>query len=179
MLHGLTRPTLVESRWARTLLFPALYFAQGVPWGFVSVGYVVMLTDLGLDDATIGALLGLAYLPWSFKFVAGPVLDRIPMLRIGRRRPVVMLAEFVMGGSLLGLLFVDPARDVTLTSAILFVHNACAALQDVAVDALAVDVLPEDERGRANSYMWAAKSAGIMIGGSFGTLVAWVGPWCS
>ncbi|MCA9494106.1 MAG: MFS transporter [Myxococcales bacterium] len=168
----MSRPTLVESRWARTLLFPALYFAQGVPWGFVSVGYVVMLTDLGLDDATIGGLLGLAYLPWSFKFVAGPVLDRIPMLRMGRRRPVVMLAEFVMGASLLGLLFVDPAHDVTLTSAILFVHNACAALQDVAVDALAVDVLPEEERGRANSYMWAAKSGGIMVGGSFGTLVA-------
>jgi PAT family beta-lactamase induction signal transducer AmpG len=166
------RPSLTADAWARRLLFPALYFAQGVPWGFVAVGYVVMLSDLGLDDAAIGAAVGLAYVPWSFKWVAGPILDRIPNLEIGRRRPVILLAELLMGASLLALLALDPATQLGATAAILFVHNAFAALQDVATDALAVDVLPEDERGRANSLMWAGKSAGTMVGGSLGTLLA-------
>jgi PAT family beta-lactamase induction signal transducer AmpG len=55
---------------------------------------------------------------------------------------------------------------------VLLAHNACAALQDVAVDALAVDVLEADERSRANGFMWAAKVVGIAVGGGAGTYFA-------
>lgn len=55
---------------------------------------------------------------------------------------------------------------------LLFVHNTFAALQDVAVDALAVDILPASERGTANSLMWAGKSGGIAVGGGAGTVLA-------
>ena len=48
----------------RFATFGALYFAQGVPWGFIAVGFVVFLTDLGLDNTAMGSALGLAYLPW-------------------------------------------------------------------------------------------------------------------
>ena len=37
---------------------------------------------------------------------------------------------------------------------------------DVAIDALAVSVLPEDERGSANGFMFAGASIGQAIGGS-------------
>ena len=37
---------------------------------------------------------------------------------------------------------------------------------DVAIDALAVSVLPEDERGTANGFMFAGASIGQTIGGS-------------
>jgi len=40
------------------------------------------------------------------------------------------------------------------------VHNAFAATQDVAIDALAVDVLRQDERGLANGFMFAGASIG-------------------
>ena len=46
-----------------------------------------------------------------------------------------------------------------LVGAILFAHNTFAAMQDVATDALAVDVLPADERGKANSARQQATSA--------------------
>ena len=45
-------------------------------------------------------------------------------------------------------------------------HNAFGATQDVAIDALAVSVLPEDERGSANGFMFAGASIGQTIGGS-------------
>jgi PAT family beta-lactamase induction signal transducer AmpG len=163
---------LAESRTSRLLVLGALYLAQGVPWGFMGVGYVLFLTDRGLDNAAIGDAVGLAYLPWSFKLLAGPPLDRAPATRLGRRTPFIVGAQLAMALSLLALGAVDASAHLRLASAILFVHNAFAALQDVATDALAVDVLPADERGRANSVMWASKSAGVALGGGGGTLVA-------
>jgi PAT family beta-lactamase induction signal transducer AmpG len=165
-------PTLTDDRRLRLAAFTALYFAQGVPWGFISTGYVVLLADLGLDNATVGAAIGLAYLPWSFKILWGPLLDAVPPLRIGRRRPFVIAAELLMGLTLLALWGVDPRTQLPLVSALLFLHNTAASLQDVAVDALAVDLLEEDERGRANSSMWAGKSLGVVLGGGGGTVFA-------
>src|SRR5688572_12420366 len=92
---------LSESRLLRLLTFGALYFAQGVPWGFISVGYVVLLADQGLDNTAIGKAMALAYLPWSFKVLWGPLLDAVPALRIGRRRPFIIASELLMGFTIL------------------------------------------------------------------------------
>jgi PAT family beta-lactamase induction signal transducer AmpG len=174
---GAMRPVLSESRALRLTFFPALYLAQGLPWGFVSVGFGVLLADAGLDSTAIGAALGLAYLPWSFKVLWGPLLDAVPPLRIGRRRPFVVFAEALMGLTLLALGAVDPKTGLPLASALLFLNNTFASLQDVATDALAVDVLHEDERGRANALMWAGKSLGVSIGGGGGLLLAKDAGW--
>ena len=47
----------------------------------------------------------------------------------------------------------------------ILIHTVFNALQDVAVDALAVDLLADNERGRANGLMYASKYFGGMIGG--------------
>jgi len=164
--------TLTDHKGLRLGTLSSLYFAQGVPWGFISVGYSVLLADLGLGATEIGAAMGLAYLPWSFKVLWGPLLDAVPPLRIGRRRPFIVFAELMMGVSLLGLLLVDPRTDLGWVAAILFVNNTFASLQDVAVDALAIDILPDDEKGRANALMWSGKSLGVVAGGGGGLLVA-------
>ncbi len=46
-----------------------------------------------------------------------------------------------------------------------FTHNIFASLQDVATDALAVDILPDEEQGQANGMMWACKLVGYGGGG--------------
>lgn len=163
---------LSESRLLRYLFFGILYLAQGLPWGFIGTGYVIFLADQGLGSEQIGWLVGLAYVPWSFKIVFGPLIDKFPSKRWGRRRHFIIVAELLMGLSLLALIPLNPASQLELVAVVLFLHNTFAALQDVAVDALAVDLLSEEERGTANSIMWAGKSAGVVIGGGGGTLVA-------
>lgn len=165
-------PSLSRSRAWRFITFGALYLAQGLPFGLIAVGYLVLLSDAGRSNEEIGAALAWAYIPWSFKIIWGPLLDRMPATRFGRRRPFVVLSELVMGATLLALLFFDPKKDLDAILVVFVIHSTFAALQDVASDALAVDVLPEEERGRANSIMWACKSAGVAIGGGGGTLFA-------
>jgi MFS transporter, PAT family, beta-lactamase induction signal transducer AmpG len=164
--------TLVASRLTRLVVLGALYFAQGIPWGFIAVGYVVFLTDQGASNTAVGSALALAYVPWSFKWLLGPFIDRFPSRRFGRRRPYIVVAEFLMGATLLTLVAIDPAHRLDLVGVALFAHNSFAALQDVATDALAIDVLPLEERGKANSITWASKSAGVVVGGGGGTVFA-------
>ena len=171
---------LSESRFLRLFTFSALYFAQGVPWGFISVGYVVFMADQGLSNSEVGEATALAYTPWTFKFLAGPFLDWLPIGRwgFGRRRPYIIGAEFMMGASLMYLGFIgDLKAHLTLLTGVLFVHNSFAALQDVASDALAVDLLSAEERGLANSLMWASKVLGVSVGGGAGVYLAKLIGW--
>ena len=52
-----------------------------------------------------------------------------------------------MMATLLVAMPVNFATELGLFTAIILVHNAFGATQDVAIDALAVNVLPEHERG--------------------------------
>jgi len=61
---------------------------------------------------------------------------------------------------------VNIVTELGLFTLIILVHNAFGATQDVAIDALAVNVLPEGERGLANVFMFAGASIGQAIGGS-------------
>ncbi len=53
---------------------------------------------------------------------------------------------------------------LVFVAGIFFLHNAFTSLQDVATDALAVDILEESERGRVNGFMWGSKLFGITAG---------------
>jgi MFS transporter, PAT family, beta-lactamase induction signal transducer AmpG len=150
---------------ARLGLFAGLYFAQGVPWGFVTVALMVRLATLGTGPAALGQIGSIALLPWIGKPLVGLLVDRVSSARFGRRRPYVLAAEAGMALSLFALAFADPLADHARFAALLFAHNLFAVLQDVGTDALAIDVLPEHERGRANGFMTAGKFLGVLVGG--------------
>jgi PAT family beta-lactamase induction signal transducer AmpG len=70
----------------------------------------------------------------------------------------------------LGLLKTDYLDDLSwgliVLTGVFFVHNWFAATQDVAIDALAVNVLKPEERGLANGVMFAGAYSGQAVGGS-------------
>lgn len=154
-----------SGRAKRLALFGALYFAQGVPYGFVTVALPIYLASRA-EQAAISSLVALVLLPWSVKWLAGPVIDRFTVRRFGRRRPWILLAQAGMAASMLVLVGVDPIDARGTFIVILLAHNLFAALQDVATDAWAVDVVPPHERGAAQSVMFGAKYAGIAVGGA-------------
>ena len=169
--------TLVDSYRARVITLSALYVAQGVPWGFITVTMVTFLAAEGADAGDLAYLLTLGTLPWSFKFLWGPIIDRFQIPEFGRRRPWILIAQTGMVALLVTMLLVpDLTNNISLLGALFFVYNVFTALQDVSTDALAVDVLQPHEFERVNSYMFTAKSLGGVIGGAgLGTIIGIVG----
>ena len=166
---------LTERRWFRFFAFTAFYFAQGVPIGLLSVAIPKWL---GVGVGEVAAYLAAVSLPWAFKLVAGPFMDRFTFRPMGFRRPWVLAAQGGLTLSLIGLAFIGDPRGGDLLGLIVagFIVNSFAATQDVAVDGMAIDVLPEDERGRANAFMAFGQVAGFAAYGALcGALLSVIG----
>ena len=159
--------TLTGSSKARTATLCALYFAQGIPWGFVTITLLSYIASRGVGLEETAKITALATLPWSFKIFWGVVIDRFSYRPMGHRRPWVLLAQLGIGATALAMILIDDlSREVGTLAWMVFVHNCFVSLQDVASDALAVDVLEDDERGRVNGMMWASNFAGTAVGGA-------------
>lgn len=169
--------TLVESYSARVFTLCALYVAQGIPWGFITVTFVTYLAAEGFAAKDLAMLLTLGTLPWSVKFLWGPVIDRFQYRPMGRRRPWILIAQTGMITLLtLMVFFIDVEKDVTTIAYMFLVYNIFTSLQDVSTDALAVDILKPQELEKVNGYMFTAKTLGGMIGGAgLGTIISYTG----
>ena len=172
-----TGNTLEESYRSRVLTLCALYVAQGIPWGFITVTFVTYLAAEGVAAKELAFLLTLGTLPWSLKFLWGPVIDRYQYRQMGRRRPWILIAQSGMILVLSTILLIpNPASDVQLIATIFLIYNIFTSLQDVSTDALAVDILKPHEIEKVNSYMFTSKTLGGMIGGAgLGTIIGIVG----
>jgi len=138
-----------------------MYFAQGIPQGLLGIAIPAWLASLGVSASEIASYLAVITLPWAFKLVTGPFMDRFEYLPMGRRRPWVIGAQLGLSLSLLSLMLVEtPADQVGLLMIIGVLVNSFAATQDVAVDGMSIDLTPVREQGRLNAFMSFGKAVG-------------------
>lgn len=75
---------LSESRRLRFFTFTMLYLAQGFPFGLVNTALPAYLAERGESAVAIASFIAIANLPWSFKLLAGPFMDRWTFLAMGK-----------------------------------------------------------------------------------------------
>jgi len=169
--------SLAARPWLRLGALSALYLAQGIPWGFMAITLPAYLADRGLDTAGVGGIMSMTTLPYALKWIWGPIIDSVTIPALGRRRPWILLAQLMMALTVISMIAIpDLTTGLTALGWMIFVHNVFNALQDVSVDALAVDLLTEEERGRVNGFMYGSKYLGGFIGGAgMATMIEWSG----
>ena len=127
----------------------------------------------GLDVATIG-FLSLVGLPYTFKFLWAPLMDRFDLPWLGRRRGWLVLTQLALAGTLL-LLAGDLAQRRTRAFALLAVAVAfMSASQDVVIDAYRTDLLPARERGLGSSLNVMGYRLAMILSG--GIALIWTDP---
>jgi MFS transporter, PAT family, beta-lactamase induction signal transducer AmpG len=157
-----TIPALSENTFLRYLNFIALYFAQGVPEGMLFFGIPAWMAMNGKSPGEIAAFAVACGVPWSFKFIVAPLMDRYTYLPMGRKRPWVIFGQLGLIMSCIAMAFVpDPLNNLNLFMAAAFVVSFFGSFQDVATDGMAVDIVPVNQQARANGFMWGSKIIGI------------------
>jgi MFS transporter, PAT family, beta-lactamase induction signal transducer AmpG len=154
----------------KLLVVGVLYFAEGVPYGFVNTTLNVYLRFQGVPLEQIGwlSLLGLA---WSLKVLWSPLADRFGSRAAWLIPSQLSIILFIVALAYLadrpvGLVFWVVAALVCLAS----------ATQDLAVDAYSIDILETKELGVANGVrIGAYRVALIASGGGLVMLSDWVG----
>jgi len=172
-------PDPLSNRYGRLAAFFLLYMTEGIPLGFTATAIATQMRRQGLGPAEIGAFVGSLYLPWAFKWAVGPFVDVFSSDRFGRRRLWIVLAQVMMVVTLMVALPVNFSAEIKLFTLIILIHNVFGATQDVAIDALAVNVLRDDERGLANGLMFSGAYIGQAVGGSGVLFLTAVMPFAS
>ncbi len=136
---------------------------------------------------TFGGLYLSEGIPWVWKFLMGPFVDNLRLRRFGARKQWIVMSQSIMllalGGAMIFLPETIEVPDIEVSGiagtiealylsgiglfgGLLFLHNFFAATQDAAIDALACQVLREEERGLANGVMFSCTHLGYLVGGS-------------
>ena len=170
-------PSMTGSKALRLLTILILYVAQGIPIGLLEFAIPAWMAANGATGAEIGYMIGMGGLPWSLKFINGALIDRYTYLAMGRRRAWLIGAQVVMVLALLACALLMPGpRDYILLGAISFTVMAAVVFQDVAADALAVDIARADERGMTGGLMSGGQALGIAISAALaGTVIYFFG----
>ena len=140
----------------RRALFAALYFSEGAPIGFLWWALPATLREGGAPVDAITGLAAMLALPWAIKFVWAPLIDLTP----GRRRWWIVGCQLLMAATLTPLLWLDLSGSIAALTPWLLAHALAASTQDAAIDAYAIAVAPEQERGR----LAGAMQAGMLTG---------------
>ena len=178
-----TLPAYTENARLRFATGTLLYLAQGLAQGLFFVAIPSWLAVNGQPVGAIGSFIAAISLPWSLKFFIGAVVDRYAFLPMGRRRAWLVGAQACLIISLIAFAIRSPLPS-ELATIIIFgaVLSAMTAVQDVALDAMIIDLTPKNELGKINAFMLGGKSVGMAGGaacaGRAGVVCGAVQVWC-
>ncbi len=159
-----TLPSLSENTFLRYFNFIALYFAQGIPEGMLIMGIPAWMAMNGKSPGEIASFAIIAVLPWSFKFIVAPMMDRYTYLPMGRKRPWILIGQIGLVLSCVNMASIaDPLNNLHSLMIAAFIVSFFGAFQDVATDGMAVDIIPADQQAKANGLMWGSKICGMSV----------------
>ncbi|HEX2693268.1 MAG TPA: AmpG family muropeptide MFS transporter [Gemmatimonadaceae bacterium] len=126
------------------LLF--LGFSSGLPLYLTSKTLQAWMTTAKVDLTTIG-LFSLVALPYSFKFVWAPVMDRFIPPFLGRRRGWVLITQILLLLAIAAMSLHDPHQGLRMLAINAIAIAFFSASQDISLDAYRTDVLENREMG--------------------------------
>jgi PAT family beta-lactamase induction signal transducer AmpG len=153
-----------------------LGFSSGMPL-FVLVSLVpAWLRDNHVDLATIG-LFALVGLPYTWKFLWSPMMDRFKLPFLGRRRGWAVLMQLLLLLSIGLLGHFNPATSLEAIVWLVFAVALFSASQDIVIDAYRRELLADDELGTGTSFWINAYRLSGLVPGSLSLILADHLPW--
>ena len=130
----------------RIALMLPLGFASGLPLALTSGTLQAWLTVAGVDLKTIG-IFTLVGLPYSLKFLWAPVMDRITLPWLGRRRGWMLVTQIAVAAGLALMGVIGTEGGPRWLGGIAIAVAFMSASLDIVFDAYRTDVLLSAERG--------------------------------
>jgi folate/biopterin transporter len=149
----------------------SVYFVQGI-LGLARLAVSFFLKDdLGLSPAQMGALTGIAAIPWIIKPLFGFLSDGLPLFGY-RRRSYLILSGLL--GSLSWLVLATMVNSVWGVTLSLLVTSLSVAVSDVIADSVVVERAQQESMSKAGSLQsltWGTAALGGLITAYFSGLL--------
>lgn len=151
-------------------------FTAGLPIYFLIQLIPAWLRSEGVDLKTIG-FFGFVLLPYSFKYLWAPALDRYVPPLLGRRRGWMIISQVFIMIFMIFLGFFKPDFDIQMILYVCVAVGFFGATQDIVLDAYRRELLDDDELGLGNAYYANAYRVAGFIPGGLSLILADYMPW--
>jgi len=161
----------------RMLMCVALGFSSGLPLYLLLQLLPAWLRSEGLNLKTIAAF-AFMQLPYTWKFLWAPLMDRYTLLeRFGRRRSWILSTQISLFGAIIALGASDPTLEIGTVALFATLVALFSASQDIVIDAYRREILSDDELGLGNSIHVNAYRIAGLVPGSLALILADHLPW--
>jgi PAT family beta-lactamase induction signal transducer AmpG len=130
----------------RMLILLTLGFSSGLPLLLIGSTLKAWLHDCGVNLTTIG-LFAFVGLPYTFKFLWAPFMDRYTPPFLDRRRGWLLIWQLLLLISIAVLAKMQPAAHSWLLAGVCLVIAFFSASQDIVFNAYTRDLLDDEELG--------------------------------
>ena len=168
--------------WLRVLLTRRMLicvftgFSSGLPLFLLLNLVPAWLFTEGISLREIGAMT-LIQLPYTWKFLWSPLLDRYALPGFGRRRGWMLLTQIGLLFAIGGIGMLSPRLDLSQIVLLALLLTFLSATQDIAIDAFRREILSDAELGLGNSVHVNAYRVSGLIPGSLALVLADHLPW--
>lgn len=129
------------------------------------------MKEEGIDLTLIG-LINLVQIPYIWKFIWAPIMDRYTLPFLGRRRGWLLVAQIALIGSITALGFSDPRNHFWMMVLMAMLVAFFSATQDIVVDAYRREDLSDKELGLGSSLYIFGYRLGTMLAAGGGLIMA-------
>lgn len=161
----------------RMLMCVALGFSSGLPLYLLLQLLPAWLRSEGLNLKTIAAF-AFMQLPYTWKFLWAPLMDRYSLLRaLGRRRSWILATQLALFASIISLGMFQPQQEIQTIGLLATLVALFSASQDIVIDAYRREILSDEELGLGNSIHVNAYRIAGLVPGSLALILADHMPW--
>ncbi|MEM8651175.1 MAG: MFS transporter [Pseudomonadota bacterium] len=128
------------------MALPTILIVQGVPLEQISLIYLVGMI-------------------WVVKFLWAPLIDKISFGSFGHYKPWLLISQLFLVGTTILLTLVGDVEDFQLMLGLAIVMSVFASIQDIAADAIACRLIPENQRGLGSAIQMSGSLVSTILGG--------------
>ena len=154
---------MFSNRAARYAMFGLIYFAEGAILSYFTALNSLYLLSFNLSMSQVGLIGMIALIPFVIKIFFGMLSDRFNFLRLGYRKPYILLGLFVQCLCLVVVPGINPGEQFGLFALLAFVLMSGQALYDTCTDGLALDTTPKEEEGTIQGIMVGGRALGVVL----------------
>jgi len=155
----------------RLLVVFLLGFSSGLPLALITSTLQAWFADSGMSVLATG-MLSLISLPYVYRILWGPLLDRYSLTSLGKRRSWMLLTQVLLLAGFNIMAWLTPGQFPQLIAVLALLLAFFSATQDIAIDAQRIEYLPVAEHGLGASLAVSAYRLAMLVAGGLALIIA-------
>jgi PAT family beta-lactamase induction signal transducer AmpG len=153
-----------------------LGFSSGLPLALTGQTLQAWMTVEGVGLSTIGVFT-LVGIPYTWKFLWAPAMDRFVPPFLGRRRGWLLVTQLALAGGIAAMGGLAPREHLAALGALALFVAFASASQDIVVNAYTTDIVQPEQRGIAGALGVVGYRVAMLASGALALILVAGSAW--